>query len=158
MLKLVKIKYILRMRQRKQTIMYNNINAFIKVSAINSLWPSDAIWQSRSESTLAQVIVCCLSAPSHYLNQCWLGESSFTFTWEQIHSASAKESVLPNEFENYTWEITATYHGNQSINIISPFSVSMNATKSSVYQNNTVEIVEKSMISYLCKTAMEKPL
>ena len=39
---------------------------------LNSLWPSDAIWQQRSGSTLAQVKACCLTAPSHYLNQCWL--------------------------------------------------------------------------------------
>ena len=39
---------------------------------INSLWPSDAIWRQRFRSTLAQVMACCLTAPSHYLNQCWL--------------------------------------------------------------------------------------
>ena len=40
---------------------------------VNSLWPSDAIWQHRSGSTLAQVMAFCLTAPSHYLNQCcWL--------------------------------------------------------------------------------------
>ena len=39
---------------------------------INSLWPSDAIWRHRSWSTLAQVMTCCLTAPSHYLNHCWL--------------------------------------------------------------------------------------
>ena len=38
----------------------------------NSLWPSDAIWSHRSGSTLAQVMACCLTTPSHYLNQCWL--------------------------------------------------------------------------------------
>ena len=42
----------------------------------NSLWPSDAIWghttRHRSGSTLAQVMACCLAAPSHYLTQCWL--------------------------------------------------------------------------------------
>ena len=38
----------------------------------NSLWPSDAIWQQGSRSTLVQVMSCCLTAPSHYLNQCWL--------------------------------------------------------------------------------------
>ena len=32
--------------------------------------PSDAIWLHRSGSTLAQVKACCLTAPSHYLNQC----------------------------------------------------------------------------------------
>ena len=35
---------------------------------INSLWPSDAIWRHGSGSTLAQVMACCLTAPSHYLN------------------------------------------------------------------------------------------
>ena len=39
---------------------------------VNSLWPSDAIWRQRSGSTLAQVMAWCLTAPSHYLNQCWL--------------------------------------------------------------------------------------
>ena len=39
---------------------------------VNSLRPSDAIWQQRTGSTLAQVMACCLTAPSHYLNQCWL--------------------------------------------------------------------------------------
>ena len=37
---------------------------------INSLWPSDVIWLQGSRSTLAQVMACCLTAPSHYLNQC----------------------------------------------------------------------------------------
>ena len=41
-------------------------------SCINSLWPRDAIRWHRSGSTLAQVMACCLTAPSHYLNQCWL--------------------------------------------------------------------------------------
>ena len=36
----------------------------------NSLWPSDAIRWHRCGSTLAQVMAGCLTAPSHYLNQC----------------------------------------------------------------------------------------
>ena len=39
---------------------------------VNSLWPNDVIWQHWSGSTLAQVIACCLMAPSHYLNHYWL--------------------------------------------------------------------------------------
>ena len=39
---------------------------------IISLRPSDTIWRHRSGSTLAQVMACCLTAPNHYLNQCWL--------------------------------------------------------------------------------------
>ena len=41
-------------------------------TSVNSLWPSDAIWRHRSRSTLVQVMACCRTAPSHYLNQCWL--------------------------------------------------------------------------------------
>ena len=39
---------------------------------LDSLWPSDALWRKRSGSTLAHVMACCLTTPSHYLNQCWL--------------------------------------------------------------------------------------
>ena len=39
---------------------------------INLLWPRDAIWRNMSGSTLDQVMAWCLTAPSHYLNQCWL--------------------------------------------------------------------------------------
>ena len=50
--------------------------------SFNSLWPNDAIWRHRSGSTLAQVMACCLTAPSHYLNQCWLITSKI-----QLHSS-----------------------------------------------------------------------
>ena len=43
--------------------------------AINSLWLCDAILHHRSGSPLVQVTACCLTAPSHYLNQCWLNIS-----------------------------------------------------------------------------------
>ena len=48
-----------------------NTTSIIDV-VVNSLRPSDAIWRHRSGSTLAQVMACCLTASSHYLNQCWL--------------------------------------------------------------------------------------
>ena len=46
-------------------------------TVFNSPWPGDAILQHRSGSTLTQVMACCLTAPSHYLNQCWLVISGF---------------------------------------------------------------------------------
>ena len=52
---------------------------------VNSLAPSDAIWRHRTMSTLAQVMACCLTAPSHYLNQCWL-----IINWVLWHSLSYK--------------------------------------------------------------------
>ena len=44
----------------------------VKALEFNSLWPSDTIWWQRSGSTLVQVMACCLTAPSYYLNHCWL--------------------------------------------------------------------------------------
>ena len=38
---------------------------------VKSLWPSGVMWRQGSRSTLVQVMACCLTAPSHYLNQCW---------------------------------------------------------------------------------------
>ena len=39
---------------------------------LKSFLHSDAIWWLGSGSTLVQVMVCCLMAASHDLNQCWL--------------------------------------------------------------------------------------
>ena len=43
-----------------------------QLKCFNSLWPSHSIWRQGSRSTLVQVMACWLTAPSHYLNQCWL--------------------------------------------------------------------------------------
>ena len=42
------------------------------ISIFNTLGPSDALWRQISGSTLAQVMACCLTSPSQYLNQYWL--------------------------------------------------------------------------------------
>ena len=59
---------------------------------LNSLGPSDAIWRWRSWSTLVQVMACCLTAPSHYLNQCWLIISKVLW-----HSS---EDIIMRRFED----------------------------------------------------------
>ena len=51
--------------------MHNTVYIYMYLS-IDSLAPSDFIWQHRTLSTLVQVMACCLTAPSHNLNQCWL--------------------------------------------------------------------------------------
>ena len=50
----------------------HSFTSFDSMSRINSLWPSDAIWQDRFGPTLAQVMAWYLTTPNHYLNQCWL--------------------------------------------------------------------------------------
>ena len=52
------------------------------------LWHGDAMGRRRSGSTLAWVTACCLTTPSHFLNQSWLiisGVGSAECTWEQFH-------------------------------------------------------------------------
>ena len=39
---------------------------------VNWLWLSDAIQWHRSWLTLSKLMACWLTAPSNYLNQCWL--------------------------------------------------------------------------------------
>ena len=64
---------------------------------VNSLWPSDAIWRQGSRSTLVQVLVCCLTASSHYMNQCWLVITKAK--WCSYES-------------NFAWDIIATSQRN----------------------------------------------
>ena len=71
---------------------------------VNSLWPSDAIWRHRSGSTLAQVMACCLTAPSHYLNQCWL-------TISKVHAWHSPEGIC-------VWSTADTHQRNKIENLI----------------------------------------
>ena len=64
---------------------------------VNSLLPGDGIWQHRSGSTLVQVMACCLTAPSHYLNQCWLFICEVQ--GEQFHKRYRSHQSL-----NLTWK------------------------------------------------------
>ena len=69
---------------------------------VDSLWLSDAIWQHRSGSVLAQVMAYCLTAPSHYLNQCWLVVSEVR--WQSFEGNLTQDTSVTNywtELENW---------------------------------------------------------
>ena len=52
---------------------------------LNSLRPSDAILWQGSRSTLVQLMACCLTAPSHYLNHYWLITNEVhKLTWNHL--------------------------------------------------------------------------
>ena len=57
----------------------------LTMMVFNKLWPCDTMWWHQSRSTLAQVMAYCLTAPSHYLNQCWLKWDCVALTWDQFH-------------------------------------------------------------------------
>ena len=63
---------------------------------------------NRSVSTLVQVMAWCLTAPCHYLNQCWLltGEVLW-YSPKTKFSVTAQNTILYNEFEIHNLNITA---------------------------------------------------
>ena len=72
-----------------------------KFDHLNSLWPSDAIWQHRYASTLAQVMAWCLVAPSHYLSRCWLIISEVLWhSHESNCTGNAQDICHLYQFEN----------------------------------------------------------
>ena len=88
-----------------------------KTKLVNSLWPSDAIWRHRSGLTLVQVMACCLTAPSHYLNQCWLFISEIPwYSPGSNFTVSGPATILSDEFEHYTSKIAAISLGYLLVN------------------------------------------
>ena len=75
-------------------------------SAVDSLWSIDAIWRHRSGSILVQVMACCLTAPSHHLNQWLLLLSEVLWHSPDSNFTSAQITILCIEFENYPLKIT----------------------------------------------------
>ena len=86
----------------------------LRPKCVNTLWPSEAMWWHVSVAMLDQVMVCCLTAPSHYLNQCWLiikgvlwhsPDSNFTQSTTRVPSHSAGMALLrqrwPMPLKNY---------------------------------------------------------
>ena len=88
-----------------------------------SLWPSDAIWRHGSWSTLVQVMVCCLTAPSHYLNQCWLIITHYGPVHQraisiEISQPTVTKISLKIIFLRFYWNLPRDSELNLSINII----------------------------------------
>ena len=66
---------------------------------VRPLWPSDTTCRHRFGSTLAQEMVCCLTAPSHYVDL-----SSKVFCG--IHFRAVSQEVLRNLIRNTYSKVT----------------------------------------------------
>ena len=87
------------------------------VCKVNTLWPSDATWRHRSGSTLAQVMACCLTAPSHYLNQCWLIINKVQWSsFEGNFLRHTSATINKNYHENYIYKISLKSSRDQWVN------------------------------------------
>ena len=90
---------------------------FLGPRFIKSLGPNNAIWRQRSGSTLAQVMACCLTAPSHYLNQCWL--IIWKVQWyssEDNFRSDISATNHWNKLGNYSYKIPLKYPRGQWVN------------------------------------------
>ena len=80
---------------------------FTYSSSSHWLHSETQVWGHISGSTLGNVIPCCLTAPSHYLNQCWISLMGFY----DIHLRAVLHRVPKLLFcvpANYTFKITST--------------------------------------------------
>ena len=90
---------------------------YLSLINFNSLWPSDAIWREGSGSTLVQVMACCLTAPSHYLNQCRLMISEVLWHSPDSNFTENTQDIYHwNEFESYYFETVITSPRGQWVN------------------------------------------
>ena len=77
---------------------------------INSLRPSDAIRRQGTESTLAQVMACCLTAPSHTwtkvdlssVRSCGCGIHRRALSWEELKISVSKTRSKISFLESHT--------------------------------------------------------
>ena len=61
-----------------------------------------AIWHHRTWSTLVQIMACCPTAPSHYLNQCWQFIIDVLWHSSESNFTGYIKMIYPwFEFENY---------------------------------------------------------
>ena len=68
-------------------------------------------------STLVQVMACCLTAPSLYLNQCWLFiNEGLLHSPETNFTVNSHDTILCKEFQNYTFKIIVTYPRGRWVN------------------------------------------
>ena len=88
---------------------------------INPLRPNDAIWRHRSGSTLAQVMACCLMAPSHYLNQCWLNISVALWHSAENNFTRNAQDICPwYQFKKYWFKTSTTSSRDQWVEACIP--------------------------------------
>ena len=86
------------------------------MSPVQWLQYSDAIWWHISESTLAQIVACCLTETSHFLNQCWLGVNmTITNTLQLNLNRNCNITIEENVVENIVFKIVAILSRSQCV-------------------------------------------
>ena len=109
-LMVVNLTYHHYMEHTKSRCNANSVAHNFSLYLVNSLCPSDAIRRKGAVSTLAQVMAWCLTAPSHYLNQCWLifskvlwhSSEGIIMTWEDLKILNSKARLQITFLESHS--------------------------------------------------------
>ena len=85
-------------------IRFHSVNSFDKGALLC------AIWRHKSGSAFTEVMSCCLTASSHYLNQCWLIIINWIlWQWyKNTFTGSTPDINSWNTYERYRCAITCT--------------------------------------------------
>ena len=68
------------------------------------------MWRHRSASVFVQAMACRLTAPSHFLNQCWIIISSILWHLLERHfTLRGEATMLCYQFENNSFIITSLF-------------------------------------------------
>ena len=90
----------------------------------NLLGPSDTIWCWKSWSTLVQVMACCLTAPSHYLNSCWLIISKVLWhSSDDIIIRRFEDTNQSSYIEYYIFKITTRWVDGTPTTEVTPVTI-----------------------------------
>ena len=76
-------------------------------NCFKALWHSDIIGWHITGPTSVQAIALCLTAPSHYLNQCWLIIREVLWCSSKVNfTGNAQENIHKNLLKNCTFILT----------------------------------------------------
>ena len=76
------------------------------------------IWQHSTGSTLTQVIACCLKAPSHYPDQCWL-ISKVPWHSSGVIVIRYEDTNQVHKIEYYIFKITSRSPKHKCVTVLS---------------------------------------
>ena len=91
----VLVDYILNNNKSRKVIWTVSSCHFERPAYIISLYPNAAIGWHISGSALVQIMVCCLTAPSHYLNQHWLVTKSVAWNASESNFIASAQDINP---------------------------------------------------------------
>ena len=112
---------------------------FASAILFNKLCPTDATWWHRSGSTLAQIMACCLTVQSPFLNQCWF--LSVRFRWhsnESNFTVGAPAAILYHELKIILLKLLPHLPGasefNQKLNLLKISNLDVNMYITCIFQ------------------------